>query len=164
MMKKLRAGVIGLGFIGPQHIDGLRRVPSVEVTAVCGRNEENLRAVQSRFDIPHAYADWRELIADPTVDVVHNCTPNALHDEVTLAALSAGKHVYCEKPLSSSAAQARVLWRLAVEKGLAHGLNHQYRPNAPVQEMRARLKNGLAGRPLMAYGHYLQESGSRGDD
>lgn len=163
-MEPLRIGVIGLGFIGPQHIDGLRRVPGVQVTAVCGRDEANLRAVQARFGVPKGYRDWRDLVADAGIDVVHNCTPNALHDEINLAALSAGKHVYSEKPLSQSAAQARAVWKLAVDQGLAHGLNHQYRLNAPVQEMKARLQKGLAGRPLLAWGHYLQEYASLATD
>ncbi len=163
-MKKIRIGVVGLGFIGFQHMDALRRIPAVELTAVCDANRDNLLAAQTRFDPPKAYADWRELLVDPQIDAVHNCTPNALHDDINLAALQAGKHVYCEKPLSSSAAQARAVWQLAVDKGLAHGLNHQYRLNAPVQEMRARFLNGLAGRPLMIFGQYLQESGSRVTD
>ena len=163
-MEQLRIGVVGLGFIGPQHIDGLRRVPGVTVTAVCGREAGNLRAVQAHYGVPKAYADWRDLVADPDIDVVHNCTPNALHDQINRAALEAGKHVYCEKPLSQSAAAAREMWQLAVARGLAHGLNHQYRLNAPVQEMKARLANGLAGRPLLVFGHYLQESGTRATD
>ena len=136
----------------------------MEVAAVCDFNAANLEAARARFGVSKAYADWRELIADHEIDAVHNCTPNALHDEINLAALHAGKHVYCEKPLSASAAGARAVWRLAVEKGLAHGLNHQYRLNAPVQEMRARFVKGLAGRPLFVFGHYLQESGSRQTD
>ncbi|MDD3213873.1 MAG: Gfo/Idh/MocA family oxidoreductase [Eubacteriales bacterium] len=164
MMKKLRAGVIGLGFIGPQHIDALRRVPLATVTAICARNGENLHEVQTRFDVPKAYTDWQDLIADPDIDVIHNCTPNALHNEINRAALEAGKHVYCEKPLSTTSAEARAVWRLAVDQGLAHGLNHQYRLNAPVQEMRARLSRGLAGRPLIIFGQYLQESGSQPTD
>lgn len=163
-MEQLRIGVIGLGFIGPHHIDGLRRVPGVTVTAVCSSDQNDLRAVQARYGVQNGYADWRALVADPAIDVVHNCTPNALHDEINRAALLAGKHVYCEKPLSNSAAEARAIWQLAVAQGLAHGLNHQYRLNAPVQEMKARMENGLAGRPLLAFGHYLQESGSRAED
>ena len=159
-MQKLRAGIIGLGFIGPQHIDALHRVTAAEVTAVCSRNVETLHGLQAYYDVPKAYTDWQELIADPEIDVIHNCTPNAMHDVINRAALEAGKHVYCEKPLSGSAAEARAVWQLAVQKGLAHGLNHQYRLNAPVQEMKARLQNGLAGRTLMVFGHYLQESGS----
>ena len=154
-MEQLRIGVAGLGFIGPQHIDGLRRVPGVVVAAVCDRDEASLRAIQERFGIEKAYTDWRQLVQDTAIDVVHNGAPNAVHDEVNRAALESGKHVYCEKPLSQSAAEARALWQLAVARGLAHGLNHQYRLNAPVQEMRARLQKGLAGRPLMVYGHYL---------
>ena len=163
-MKKLKIGIIGLGFIGPQHIDGLRRVPGVEVAAVCDRDTEILKTVQTHYDVPMYCTDWRELIADPALDVIHNCTPHAMHDEINRAAILAGKHIYCEKPLSNSAAQARAIWQLAVEKGVAHGLNHQYRMNAPVQEMKARLQNGLAGRPLLAYGQYLQESASQATD
>ncbi|MFH1879447.1 MAG: Gfo/Idh/MocA family oxidoreductase, partial [Bacillota bacterium] len=163
-MRHYRVAVIGLGFIGSQHIDALRRVPAVEIVALCDANAENLRVAQSRLGVPKVYADWRALLADPAIDAVHNCTPNAMHDAVNLAALQSGKHVYCEKPLSSSAAGARAVWRLAADSGLAHGLNHQYRLNAPVQEMRARFLKGLAGRPLLVFGRYLQESGSRSSD
>lgn len=163
-MHTLRVGVIGLGFIGTQHIDALRRVPAAEVAAVCDFDAKNLRAAQERYRVPTACNDWRELIADPRIDAIHNCTPNALHDEINRLALSCGKHLYCEKPLSASAAGARAIWMLAVNKGLAHGLNHQYRLNAPVQEMRARFLKGLAGRPLFVFGRYLQESGSRQGD
>lgn len=163
-MQKIQVGVIGMGFIGSQHMDALRRVPMVEINAICDESPDHLRTRQSRFGIQKAYTDWRELIADPEIDVIHNCTPNAKHDSINIAALNAGKHVYCEKPLSGSAADARRLYALANAKGLANGLNHQYRLNAPVQEMRARFRKGLTGRPLFVFGHYLQESGAQSSD
>jgi len=163
-MQPLRVGIIGLGFIGMQHMDALRRVPAAEVTALCDPNKDTLRLAQKSCNVPRIYTDWRDLLADPNIDSIHNCTPNALHDEINRAALLAGKHIYCEKPLSASADGARAIWQLAKKQKLAHGLNHQYRLNAPVQEMRARLQKGLAGKPLMIFGCYLQESGSRAND
>ncbi len=163
-MKKLRVGVIGLGFIGPQHIDAIRRVPGAELAALCDASPQMLAAAAERYQAPKTYADWRALLADPEIDVIHNCTPNAMHDAVNEAAILSGKHVYCEKPLSQSAQGARRLCQLARERGVACGLNHQYRLNAAVQEMKARLANGLAGKPLFAWGCYLQESASRGTD
>lgn len=163
-MKALRAAVIGLGFIGPQHIEALRRVPEAEVAAVCDANGDVARETARRWNVEKVYTDWRQVVSDPDIDVVHNCTPHFLHDEINRAAILAGKHVYCEKPLSNSAASAREMWELATAKGVAHGLNHQYRLNAAVQEMRARIKNGVSGKPLMVYGCYLQESASAKTD
>ena len=163
-MKKLRAAVIGLGFIGPQHIDAIRRVPQAEVAALCEYNEPALRDACERLAIPKGYTDWHDVVNDPDIDVIHNCTPHALHDEINRAAMLNGKHVYSEKPLSASAAAAREMTLLARECGVAAGLNHQYRMNAAVQEMRVRLQKGMAGRPLMLTGCYLQESASRQTD
>lgn len=163
-MKKLRIGIIGMGFIGRQHLDAARRVPCAQVAAICQHRPEAARRLGEEFDVAKVYTDWRELVSDPEIDVVHNCTPNALHDDINREALRNGKHLYCEKPLSNSAAAAREVWRLATENGLAHGLNHQYRLNAAVVEMKARLGKGLAGRPLFLHGWYLQESAARATD
>jgi predicted dehydrogenase len=159
-MKTIKAAVIGLGFIGKHQIDAIRRVPGVEVAAVCTSRPE---APETRF-IPRVYSNWQALVSDPELEVVHNCTPNHLHDEINRAAIESGKHIYSEKPLSLSATVAKDLWHLAEKKGVAHGLNHQYRMNAAVQEMKARIKKNNAGRPLFVFGHYLQESHSRKTD
>lgn len=163
-MKKLRTGVIGLGFIGPQHIDAVRRVPQAEMAALCDSDAQAAKAACERFAVPKCYTDWHDMIADPDIDVIHNCTPHALHDEINRAAMLAGKHVYSEKPLSSSAAAAREMTELAKKCDVAAGLNHQYRMNAAVQEMKTRLQKGMAGKPLMVTGWYLQESASQQTD
>lgn len=163
-LKPLRAAVIGLGFIGPQHVDAIRRLPLALPVALCDSSAEQVRAACERYGVPRGETSWRELLHDPSIDVIHNCTPNALHDEINREALLCGKHVYSEKPLSTSAAAARELWALARERKLAAGINHQYRMNAAVQEMRARLQHSMAGRPLMVTGCYLQESASRETD
>ena len=163
-MDKIRVGIIGLGFIGMQHLDALHRVPGVEITAVCDSREGVAKDVAERWGIGKAYTDWRQLTDDPEIDAVHNCTPNSLHDMINERTILNGKHIYCEKPLSDSTAEARRLWKLAEVRGVAHGVNHQYRMNAAVQEMQTRLLNGEAGRPLLVCGHYMQESASRDTD
>lgn len=162
-MKTLRVGVIGTGFIGALHIEAIRRIPNTEVTAI-STAPELLAEAQARFGVARGYADWRALVADSGVDVVHNCTPNALHDAVNRAVLLAGKPIYAEKPLSTSAAEAAALCALARERHVPNGLNHQYRLNAAVQEMRARIAAGQCGRPLFVRGQYLQEVASRPTD
>lgn len=163
-MRTLNAAIIGLGFIGPQHIDAIRRTPQAVPAVICDQNPSAVQSACRRYGVAEGVTDWRAVIQDPRIDVIHNCTPNAMHDEINRAALEAGKHVYSEKPLSQSAAMARELHLLAKERGLAAGLNHQYRMNAAVQEMRARLQKGMAGRALMLTGCYLQESASRDTD
>ncbi len=163
MMKRYRAAVIGLGFIGPLHLDALSRVPEAQIAAVCDRDRALTDQYAALYGVK-GYDSWRELVVDPGIDVVHNCLPVALHDEVNEAVLKAGKRLYCEKPLSLTAEGAARVARLADEKGLRCGLNHQYRMNAAVQEMRSRVRAGLPGRILAVNGCYLQESASRGDD
>ena len=162
-MKRFRAAVLGLGLIGPQHIDALLRVPEAALVAVCDQDGATLNAQAERLGI-RAVRRWQDVVADPEIDVIHNCLPPALHDEVNRAALLAGKHIYCEKPFSTTAEGARRIAALAHEKGLAIGVNHQYRLNAAVQEMRARVQSGDLGKILAVTGCYLQESASRPDD
>ena len=95
----LRAGVIGTGFIGPVHIEALKRL-GVQVTAICG-STQSARATAAKWGIPEVYGDYdyRALYRSANVDVVHITSPNKAHVEQSLAALAAGKHVICEKPL-----------------------------------------------------------------
>ena len=163
-MSRINAGVIGLGFIGPQHMDAICRTPDARLYAVCDADEAAARAAAERYHVEKVYTDWRQMIADPEVHSFHNCTPHFLHEAINEAAILAGKHIYAEKPLAQSAAGARRLISLAKEHPVALGLNHQYRLNAAVQEMKARLIKGLPGRPLMLWGRYLQESASQETD
>ena len=162
-MKTYRAAVIGLGFIGPLHVDALNRVPRASVTALCDCDAQLAGTLAERYNA-RAFTDWHDVVRDPEVDVIHNCLPPALHDEVNREAILHGKHVYCEKPLSLTADDAKRIALLAEEHGVRAGLNHQYRMNAAVQEMRARVQKGLAGKVLAMNGCYLQESASRRTD
>lgn len=163
-MNVIRIGVVGVGFIGALHMDAIRRIPGAQILAISEPDQNLLQAAMSKFGIESGYTDWRKLVENPQIDVIHNCTPNLLHDEINRATIQAGKHIYSEKPLSLTADSAKDLWQLAVVNQVAHAVNHQYRLNAAVQEMKYRIGQGEFGQPLFVRGHYLQESQSRKTD
>jgi len=100
-MKKVRVGMVGSGFIAELHMHAYRRVFGVdaEVRSVVSRSDHVLNFAR-RFGIPHTHRDWRALLCDPEIDVIDICTPPALHTEMVVACMQAGKHVICEKPFT----------------------------------------------------------------
>ena len=150
-------GLIGPGFIAAQHIEAVRRLGDVEVLALAGSSSEAARRRAAQWCVERSYGDYRDLIADPDVDVVHNTTPNHLHLEVSLAALAAGKHVISDKPLSDSAEHSRVLWQAARRARLAHVVTFNYRGNPLVQEARSMVSRGELGTLCYVHGQYLQD-------
>ena len=107
MSKKVRLGIIGVGSIGRAHISAARSVDAVELTAVCDVDAGRLKSAAAEEGIPQTFADYRKLVASDVVDAVSVCTPNNTHMPIAIAALKAGKHVLCEKPIAMNAAQAR---------------------------------------------------------
>ncbi len=156
-MKRLKMGLIGPGFIAAQHIEAVRRLGDVEVVALAGSSRESAQRRATEWSVERAYGDYRELIADADVDVVHNTTPNHLHLEVSLAALAARKHVISDKPLSDNAEHSRTLWDAARRAGVAHVVTFNYRGNPLVQEARARVARGELGPLCYVHGQYLQD-------
>src|SRR5215468_5618130 len=112
--KMIRMGLVGPGFIAAHHVDAVRRLGNVEVAAIAGSSIESARRKARAWHVPRASGDWRELTADPTIDVIHNTTPNHLHYDVSMAALRAGKHVVSDKPLAMTADECRELHDAAV--------------------------------------------------
>ena len=163
-MEKINAAIIGMGFIGKQHYDALRRISGVHIRAISVSNAASVERVKEEYDADYVTADWHEIIADESVQVIHNCTPNALHDEINLAAIAAGKHIYAEKPMSITTEGAEKVAKAAAEAGVANAINHQYRMNAAVQEMRNRIKAGQCGRMLYISGCYFQDTVTRHTD
>jgi predicted dehydrogenase len=157
MKKKIRAGIIGSGMMGPIHTEALRRLGYVEVVALAEASEGLARAKCEAMQIPRAYGDYRALIADPEVEVVHNCTPNALHFEVSQAILAAGKHVVSEKPLARTSQESSVLCERAVRAGVVNAIHFNYRNYPLVRQMRAMVSSGELGRPFLLHGAYLQD-------
>ncbi len=155
-MKILRVGLVGTGLIGKQHAESIGRIPGIQLVAITESNETVLQKQKDYFKVK-AYADYKEMIDNESLDVIHNCTPNTFHYEINKYALERGIHVYSEKPLAVTVEQGEELTRLAKEKGLANGVNFNYRNNAMVQDMRVRMQKQDAGRCFLIHGRYIQD-------
>ncbi|MEY2407804.1 MAG: hypothetical protein QOF48_474 [Verrucomicrobiota bacterium] len=154
----LRAGVIGTGFIGPVHIEALKRL-GVRVTAICG-STKNARDMADRWGIPEVYGDYDHagMFASPNVDVVHITSPNKVHVAQSLAALAAGKHVVCEKPLGmSSSDTAKVVAAAGRKRAPVFAVNYMCRFFPAILQMRAMVHRGDLGRIIHVQGHFFQD-------
>lgn len=156
-MKQINAGIIGTGFIGPAHIEALRRLGYVNVIAVSERDQALADAKAAELSIPKAYGDYHDLLADPDVHVVHNCTPNHLHFEVNRDIMAAGKHVVSEKPLAMNSTESRELVKLAEQSGVVHAIDFNYRYMPMVQQARLMCQGDDTGRVFAVHGSYLQD-------
>jgi predicted dehydrogenase len=157
-MSKIGAGIIGMGFIGVSHLEAIRRIGFAEIVAVADVNYELARKKTEEYHIPQCYQSAEELLADPDIQVVHNCTPNNLHLEVNSQIIEAGKHIFSEKPLTTTSAEsARLLALLEKAPGIVAGLSFNYRMNPLVQEMKQRIKRGEIGEVRLVHGSYLQD-------
>ncbi len=163
-MEKINVGIIGMGFIGKLHYDSLRRLGNVHIRAIALSPGSDVGSAASQYDVDYISSDWKKVVDDPEISVIHNCTPNRLHDEVNLYAIAAGKHIYAEKPLSQTAEGAEKVCLAAEKAGIANAVNHSYRMNAAFQEMRNRIESGKAGRLLYVSGRYIQDSAARHTD
>ena len=143
--------------MGRTHLEALRRLGSVEVQAVAGTSVEKAQELAARFAVDRATADYRDIIADPAIDAVHICTPNALHFPIAEAALTAGKHVLCEKPLAASSSEGERLVALAEQRKLRNCTCHNLRYYAMVQQMRRIREDGELGEILVVQGTYSQD-------
>jgi predicted dehydrogenase len=156
-MKKLKVAIFGIGFMGRVHTEALRRLGNVEVVGVAGRTAAAARKFADAMAIEHATGNYQDLLADPELDAVHICTPNELHFPMAQAAMQAGKHVLCEKPLASTIAEANAMLAMAKEKGLAHCTLYNVRAYPQVQNMRALREAGELGDVQVIQGTYSQD-------
>ena len=157
MASTIKAGIIGTGFIGPAHIEAARRLGNVEFVAIAEANQDLAEAKAAELSIPKAYGDYKALLEDDEVAVVHNCTPNHLHFAVNRDILAAGKHVISEKPLAMNTEESGELVRLAEESGLIHAVDFNYRFYPLVQHARAMVNAGEVGDIYALHGSYLQD-------
>jgi predicted dehydrogenase len=156
-MKPLRTAIFGTGFMGRVHLEAVRRLESVEVVAIAAETAEDARRLGADFSVPTLTTDYRELLRDPAIDVVHICTPNALHFSMAKDALLAGKHVICEKPLATTVEQAQELVALAVRQKVRNCICHNLRCYPMVQQMRCLREAGDLGEILVVQGTYFQD-------
>jgi predicted dehydrogenase len=151
-----RAAVVGTGFIGIVHVDALRRL-GIEITGMVGSSPERVREKARTQPLPEPYDSFEAMLADPRVDVVHLTSPNHLHFPQARAALAAGKHVVCEKPLGVSSAETGELLALARDSGLVHAVNFNIRHYPQCREARERVAAGAIGDVRLVTGAYLQD-------
>ena len=157
-MKKVKAGIIGLGLIGRSHMDAIRRIGFAELAAVTDANRMLAREKAEEYCVPKCYDTVDELLQDEDITVVHNCTPNNLHFEINEKIIKAGKHVFSEKPLAKTSDEsAKILELLKSNTSIVGGVNFNYRMNPLVQEMKHKVKNGEIGAPRLIHGSYLQD-------
>lgn len=155
-MSKLGIAIVGTGMIGAVH----RRaalLAGAEVRGVAASSPQRAQEVAQAWNVAHAYRDIEEVVSDPQVQVVHVCTPNHLHRAMAQAALEAGKHVICEKPLATTLEDAQALAALATRTGLVATVPFVYRYHPVVREARARIAQGELGPLHLIHGSYLQD-------
>lgn len=155
-MGTIKAGVIGVGFIGPLHIEAIRRLGNVEVAALAGNKTAPLEKARL-LGVSKVYGDYKELLADPEIQVVHICTPNNLHYEMAKAAIEAGKHVVCEKPLSLTVSEARELVHLARENHRANAVHFNVRFYPLIHHAMEMVERGDLGEIFAVNGSYQQD-------
>jgi predicted dehydrogenase len=156
-MNRILTAVIGTGFMGRTHLEALRRVENVDVVEVAATSPDKARAAAEGYNVLNATGDWRDVIADPSIDAVHITTPNDSHFSIAKAAFEAGKHVLCEKPLAMSVAEAQALVDLQAARKLRGAVNHNLRYYPMVQQMRRMREAGDFGEILVVQGTYSQD-------
>ena len=163
---EIGVGVLGYRFMGRVHTNAYRQIPSTfwppaarpRLVALCGRNAELVAAAARRYGYEGYYVDWRAMIEDERVQIVDNCGPYSLHVEPSIAALEAGKHVICEKPMALNSADAARMLVTARKSGSKHMCGFNYRFIPAVRLAREIIERGLLGKIYHFRGHYLQES------
>jgi len=154
-MRIFRAGVIGVGFIGVAHIEALRRLGNVEVVALTTKSDSAAKAVE--LNVPYSFTDYREMIDTMELDMVHICTPNNTHYEIAMYAMEHGVHVLCEKPMTATVEEARMLTAKAQEKGLVNAVNFHNRFYPITHHLRHLIKEGHLGSIFSIHGGYIQD-------
>ncbi len=149
-------GVAGTGFIGPAHIEGLRR-NGIQVLGLAEESPEKARRKAAELGIPRAFGSLQEMLADPAIDIVHLATPNHLHFPHAKAALLAGKHVICEKPLALNTRESGELVQLAAARKLVNAVNFNIRMYPLSQQARSMVRSGELGDVFILQGSYLQD-------
>lgn len=163
MSQELNVALIGYNFMGKAHSQAWRNAPryfDVEATTalklVCGRTEKPLRAFAERWGWEETTTDWHTVVERDDIDIVDIATPTALHCDIAVAALNAGKHVFCEKPFALNVEQAEAMLAAARKSGKVHYLNHNYRRCPAVMLAKRLIDDGKIGPVLHWRGAYLQ--------
>lgn len=142
---KIGVGIIGTGFGRSAQVPGFRAREGVEIVAVCSSRQERAEMVAREFDIPHAFSDYHEMMRLDDLDLVSIVTPPSLHHPMTMAAIEAGKHVLCEKPMAMNLAEAEEMYERAEAAGIIHLIDHELRFDPTHMKLQQLIAEGYAG-------------------
>lgn len=154
-MQNIRSAVVGTGFIGPVHVEALRRL-GINVVALCDL-PDRVKAAAERLGIERAYSDFDEMLADGDIDVVHITTPNKYHYPMSIKALKSGKHVVCEKPLAMNTKETKDIVKEAKKSGKVFAVNYNVRFYPAVLQLKAMVEAGELGEIIHVNGSYFQD-------
>jgi predicted dehydrogenase len=153
MAKPIRVGIIGVGWGAVVQTPAFRAVPEFEVAALCSRRPERVAEAGEKLGIDDTSTDWREFVQRDDLDLISVCTPVDLHADQTIAAVEAGKHVLCEKPVALSAADASRMLGAAEAAGVAHAVCFENRYDPVRLALREAVAAGALGAPYFARAH-----------
>jgi len=148
-------GLVGLGRIAPRVAAACAGAKHSRLAAVCSRDETKAAGFAQEHGAGRGYGSFDAMLADPTVDAVYICTPNALHAPQTIAAARAGKHVFCEKPMALTADECVAMIAACSTAGVRLGIGYHLRQHAVLREMRRRVAAGELGDVLLARAHFF---------
>ncbi len=154
-MERLKAAVIGIGFIGVAHVEALRRIPGVDVVAIV--DGVGIKEKAERLGVPAYYTDYKEMIEECKPDCIHICTPNFTHMEIALYAFEKGINVVCEKPMARDAQEAQKMVEAAKKSGKVNAINFHNRYYPIPYQMRNMVQQGELGQVFSVQGGYLQD-------
>ncbi len=163
MKKRFRVGIIGCGGIANgKHMPSIKAIDRADMVAFCDLIEERAVKAAKEYGTPDAkvYTDYRELLKDESIEVVHVCTPNRMHAEISIAALNAGKHVMCEKPMAKTAADARAMVEAAKRSGKKLTIGYQHRSKAEAIYLKNVIDRGDLGEIYYAHAYAIRRRGT----
>lgn len=155
--EKIKAGIIGLGFIGSAHADAIKRLGYVDIAAACESDADVAAAKAESLSIGAVYDDASRILDDDEIQVVHVCTPNHLHYDVIKEAMKRGKHVFAEKPLGMNTKETGHLVELLEKYPVVTAVNFNYRMYPHVLYMKEQIASGKIGKPYLVHGSFLQD-------
>jgi predicted dehydrogenase len=155
-MKRIKAGIVGMGFIGPIHLEALRRLGYMDVCIATSNIESSKKSAEEN-NVSEYYSDWQELIEKSGIDVIHICTPNSLHYPIAKKAMEKGIHVICDKPLTLDIEEAKELTETAKQTGVINAVTFNTFYYPLVQQSATMIHNCQLGNINYLQGFYLQD-------
>ncbi|MBT2759759.1 Gfo/Idh/MocA family oxidoreductase [Paenibacillus sp. ISL-20] len=163
-MKQLRVGMVGYKFMGKAHSNAYRSLPMFfpealkpEMVAICGRNVSAVQAAADQLGWSESVTDWKELVHREDIDLIDINAPSDAHKEIAIAAAKAGKHIFCEKPLALTLADAREMLQAAQEAGITHMVGFNYRFSPAVRLAKKLIESGRLGQIYHFRAWFLQD-------